>query len=252
MRGGAGMIRLVDDAQRQEELYRICQGTAFGCKLSAVARAYGFGLDFARFWVGEGAAYGLLDGELSVAGEPGDFEEAREFLGMLGPGSVFCEGRLAEGLGLAVSAEGAVMEKDVPGGDAASFPAPGLGEVCELLNQAGMAVELEPFYLDMSHRIRHGAALALGEYRDGVLVGCAVVSAAVENAAVLSALAVREDCRGKGIGARLVDRVQSALPGRTLYIFRESGKNRAFYEKLGFVESGRWRQQAGRPIIAER
>lgn len=246
MRGGAGMIRLVDSAQRQEEFYGVCRGTAFGCKLCAVARAYGFGLDFARFWVGGGAAYGLLDGELSVAGAPGDIEEAREFLGMLGPGSVFCEGRLAEGLGLEVSAEGAVMAKATPDGEAASFPTPGLREVCELLNRAGMPVELEPFYLDMSHRIRHGAALALGEYTDGALVGCAVVSAMVEKSAVLSALAVREDCRGKGIGARLVDMVQSALPGRTLYIFRESGKNRAFYEKLGFAELGRWRQQAGR------
>lgn len=240
------MIRFVDGTQRQEEFYEVCQGTAFGCKLSAVARAYGFGLDFARFWVGGGAAYGLLDGELSVAGIPEDVEEAREFLGMLGPGSVFCEGCLAEGLGLKVSAEGAVMAKAVPDGEAVSFPAPGLREVCGLLNLAGMPVELEPFYLDLSHRIRHGAALALGEHMGGALVGCAVVSAVVEKSAVLSALAVREDCRGKGIGAQLVDMVQSALPGHTLYIFRESGKNRAFYEKLGFAEVGRWCQQAGR------
>lgn len=246
MHGGAGMIRFVDGAQRQEEFYGVCRGTAFGCKLSAVARAYGFGLDFARFWVGGGAAYGLLDGEMSVAGAPGDVEETREFLRMLGPGSVFCEGRLADGLGLKVSAEGAVMAKAVPPGKAASFPIPGLREVCGLLSRAGMAVDFEPFYLDMSHRIRHGAALALGEYMDGALAGCAVVSAVVEKSAVLSALAVREDCRRKGIGSRLVDMVQSALPGRTLYIFRESGRNRAFYEKLGFAEVGQWRQQAGR------
>lgn len=240
------MIRFVDSVRRQEEFYGVCRGTAFGCKLSAVAQAYGFGLDFARFWVGEGAAYGLLDGELSVAGVPRDIEEAREFLGMLGPGSVFCEGQLAEGLGLEVAAKGAVMAKSAPDGKAASFSVPELREVCGLLNQAGMPVELEPFYLDMSHRIRHGTALALGEYMDGALVGCAVVSAVVEKSAVLSALAVREDRRGNGVGSRLVDMVQSALPGHTLYIFRESGKNRAFYEKQGFAEAGRWCQQAGR------
>lgn len=237
------MIKFVDDTQQQDEFYKACQGTAFGCKLSVVARAYGFQRDFARFWVGGGAAYGLLDGELSVAGEPRDLTEAREFLDMLGPGSIFCEKRLAGGLRLAVSAEGAVMMKAVPLGEAVGFPTPGLKEVCGLLVHAGMAVDFEPFYLDMSHRIRHGAALALGEYRDGELTGCAVVSAVTEKAAVLSALAVREDCRGKGIGSRLVRDAESALPGRELYVFRESGKNREFYEKLGFAETGRWCQQ---------
>lgn len=237
------MIKFVDSARRQEELYSLCRGTAFGCRLSAVALAYGFRHGFARFWAGGGAAYCLLDGQLSIAGAPEDLTEAREFLDMLGPGSIFCERRLADGLGLAASAEGAVMKKTVPGGEGAGFPAPGLREVCGLLQQAGMAVDFEPFYLDMSHRIRHGAALALGRYRDGELIGCAVASAVTEEAAVLSALAVREDCRGEGVGSRLVREAESALPGRELCIFRESGRNREFYERLGFAEAGRWCQQ---------
>lgn len=240
------MIGFVDCGQRQREFYAVCHGTAFGCKLSAVARAYGFGLDFARFWVGEGAAYGLLDGELSVAGTPGDMQEARAFLDMLGPGSVFCEDRLAGGLGLAVSEEGAVMEKPVPDGEGESFPVPGLREVWELLGRVGMRVDFEPFYLDMSHRIRHGTALALGEYRAGELAGCAVVPAIADGCAVLSALAVREDCRGEGVGSGLIRKAERALPGKRLYIFRESGKNRRFYERSGFVQAGRWSQQAGR------
>lgn len=240
------MIRFVDSGRLESEFRGVCRGTAFGCKLGGVARAYGFGRDFARFWVGGGAAYGLLDGEMSVAGEPGDMEEAKEFLAALSPGGVFCESRLAGGLGLAAAAGGAVMEKSVPEGEGASFPAPGLREACELLAGAGMAVETEAFYLDLSHRIRHGAGLALGEYRGGELIGCAVVSAIAEGSAVLSALAVREDCRKEGIGSGLLRRAERALPGRRLFIFRESGKNREFYEKSGFTEAGRWSQQAGR------
>lgn len=239
------MIRFVDGTERQQEFFAVCQGTAFGCKLSAVAKAYGFGQDFARFWVGEGAAYGMLDGAMSVVGVPGDLSEAREFLRAVGPGSVFMERRLAEGLGLEISIEGAVMAKSIPVGVTASLPTPGLGEVCGLLIQAGMAVEFEPFYLDLSHRIRHGAAVAVGEYAGEKLVGCVVVSAVTDCAAVMSALAVREDCRRQRIGSRLVGKVERALPGHTLFILRERGKNQAFYEKLGFVETGRWAQYNG-------
>lgn len=237
------MIRLVDSPRREAEFFGICRSGAFGCRLAAVARAYGFSRDFARFWVGEGGAYGLLDGQMSLAGRPEDMEEARQFLRALGPGSVLCERELAAGLGLESALEGAVMAKPSPSGEPSVFPAPRLMEVCGLLVRAGMAVSAEPFYLDLSHRIRHGAALALGEYRGGELIGCAVVSAVFEGSAVLSALAVREDIRGKGVGTQLLGRVERALPGHRLYVFRESGKNRAFYEKLGFTEAGRWSQQ---------
>ena len=74
-------------------------------------------------------------------------------------------------------------------------------------------------------------------------MGCAVVSAVAGDEAVLSALAVREDMRGRGLGKRLVGDAGRALPGHRLYLFRESGRNREFYEKLGFREIGRWGQQ---------
>lgn len=242
------MIRLVDCPRREREFFDICRGKdcrsgAFGCRLAAVARAYGFSRDFARFWVGGGGAYGLLDGQMSLAGRPKDVEEARQFLRALGPDSVFCDRELAAGLGLESTLEGAVMAKPIPSGEPSAFPQPGLMEVCGLLVQAGMAVSAEAFYLDLSHRVRHGAALALGEYRGGELIGCAVVSAIFEGGAVLSALAVREDVRGRGVGTQLLGRVERALPGHRLYIFRESGKNRAFYERLGFMEAGRWSQR---------
>lgn len=240
------MIRLADTPRGQREFFALCRGSAFGCKLGAVAMAYGFGRDFSRLWTDGAAAYCLLDGELSIAGRPEEPEEAREFLRMLGPGSVFCERGLAGELGLRVSIEGAVMAKALPRGAPVSFPAPGLREVWELLTESGMPLDFEPFYLDMSHRLRHGAALALGEYREGRLAGCAVVSAVTEGEALLSALAVRKDLRGRGIGSGLMGMVREALPGHTLYLLRQSGRNREFYERFGFVNVGRWGQQTGR------
>lgn len=237
------MIRLVGGPRERAEFMDICRGGAFGCKLRAVALAYGFERDFARFWTDGSAAYCLLDGGLSIAGSPGDIEESREFLDMLGPDSVFCERGLAGELELAVSTEGAVMAKDLPEGEPQGLLPPGLREVHALLTAAGIPMDFEPFYLDMSHRMRHGIALALGKYVSGELAGGAVISAAAGGEAVLSALAVREDCRGRGLGTELMGDVERALPGHRLYLFRESGRNREFYKKLGFTEVGRWGQQ---------
>lgn len=237
------MISLVESQRDRDCFFSICQGTAFGCKLGAIARAYGFSRDFLRLWSDGTAAYGLLDGEMTIAGYPGEPGEAREFIQMIGPGSVLCDGSIAGGLGLTASAEGAVMAKDLADGEPVSVQAPGLREIYALLIDAGMAIDFEPFYLDMSHRLRHGAALALGRYASGELTGCGVVSAVTEKEAVLSAIAVREDCRRLGIGTELMKEVEQALPGRRLYLFRESSKNREFYRKLGFTEAGRWSQK---------
>lgn len=243
------MIRFVDGGAVQREFFAVCLGTAFGCKLAAIAKAYGFRQSFARFWAGEGAAYSLLDGQLSLAGKPEDWGEARAFLQALGPGQIFAPADAGQRLGLRAKTKGAVLEKALetrmasPNGfsEFRGGP-PNLKEVYGLLERAGMALEWEPFYLDLSHRLRHEAALVLEEREGGALAGCAVISAVTEEAGLLSALAVKEGCRRKGIGSRLVQRTQALLAGRTLYVLRESGRNREFYRKLGFVETGRWMQ----------
>ncbi len=237
------MIRLVSAAVEGEELFQICRGSALGCKLRAIAGAYGFSRSFLRFWTDGSAAYGLLDGQLTISGSPGDPGEAREFISIIGPGSVIADSGTARSLGLEASVHGAVMAKDLPAGVPESFQAPGLREIHALLTAAGMPVDFEPFYLDMSHRIRHGGAVALGAYAFGELAGCAVVSAVTDREALLSAVAVREDCRRRGIGVGLMRDVERALPGRRLYLLRESGRNRGFYERLGYSEHGRWTQQ---------
>lgn len=237
------MIRFVEDAARQEELVALCQGSAFGCKLAAIAKAYGFRQSFARFWVGDGAAYCLLDGALSVVGTPGDPDEARKFLEIIGPGAVFSSEDFAQKVALPQAAGGPVLAKRLPPGAAVDLPdPPELRAVYELLWKTGMKVEFEPFYLDLSHRIRHKAAFVLGEYRNGRLIGCGVVSAVSGDAALLSAVAVESKFRRKGIGSALVARVEAVLPGRTLYLMREDSNNREFYAQLGYSPVDRWAQ----------
>lgn len=261
------MIRFVQDQREQQDFYKICQGSAFGCKLAAIALAYGFHQPFAQFWLSESgssqrarAAFCLLDGVLSIAGVPQDQAETMGFVRTLGASRVFCSAKAAERLGLWAAMGGPVLEKRLPpgaGGDHQGLSppeaVPSLVHTHRLLERAGMALAFEPFYLDLSHRLRHGQALAVGEYSSsGSLTGCAVVSAITEEAAVLSALAVDKPFRRQGLGTRLVGRVEQRLPGRKLYVLRQAGENQEFYAGLGFREKGRWVEAGDGSMLAER
>lgn len=236
------MIRFVEGPAEEARFARLCEGSAFGCRLRAVSEAYGFGYPFARFWLSETAAYCQLDGALSAAGMPEDSEEAAAFLAMSGAGELLCSASFRRALGLRSAGGGMVLVKELPPAPPPeSWEFPDIPAIWRLLTASGMSLDQEGFHLDLSHRLRHGAALAFGAYAGEQLTGCAVVSAVTEREAVLSALAVEEHSRGQGVGSLLMARVERALPGKKLYILREAGKNRTFYSRLGYRPTDRWR-----------
>lgn len=236
------MIRFVDNEALAGEFLRLCKGTAFGCKLEALALAYGFSRPFARFWTDGSALYGQLDGALSLSGAPASLEEAAAFIRMLGPETVFGPAEFLQSLGLSSTLAGLVLAKPLPPAGPLPQPEMDLRAVHRLLAEAGMAGPWEPFYLDLSHRLRHNTARAALVCSGGCLAGCAVAGAVTEDAAVLSALAVREGFRRQGLGTKLVAEMEALVPGRTLYAFRAEGENEAFYAGLGFRCAGAWAQ----------
>lgn len=245
------MLCFVESLPQQELFIATCRGTAFGCKLATLAGAYGFARPFAQFWQGEGLALGLMDGTLSLAGTPQNLEEVRSFVKMLRPDSVFCPARLAQMLGICCQAGGPVLAKQLPVGvKAAEITAQPdsqtLRGMWELLADGGMALEWEGFYLDISHRLRHGAAVAISRQAEGRLAGCALAFLWGQEA-LLTAVAVRKECRGQGIGSALVRQMERLLGGRRIYLLREAGKNRAFYRRLGYRPVDRWRTGVLKP-----
>lgn len=238
------MIRLVQSEEEKRALLRLCEKTAFGCKISSIARAYGFDRSFACFWLDwdENVVYCLVDGTMLLSGTVLDGAGSRKFLHMVGAGEILCAVRNAEALGLNVLARGDVLKRRVEPGPLPSAPPASVNirEIYALLNREGMVGEFEPFYLDLSHKLRHGAALALtAPWKEGIC-GCAVVSSISEGAAILSALAVEKECRRRGLGTELVRRMESYFPGKTLYVFREQNKNREFYGSLGYGKTDTW------------
>ena len=242
------MISFIDTPAKEKEFLVLTEGSAIGCKLQALAKAYGFHQNFIQFWSDGCAAYCLLDSELSISGRVHDPEEARAFVSMLGPEAVLCQEETAQLLGLRQRLGGPVLMKALSAGTHYPLPAwPKIDQIWELLKSSGLISsesQFEPFYLDLSHRLRHGCAIAAGEFCDERLAGCGI-AAISGGGALLSALAVEESFRRKGVGSRIIRRIESALPGRRLYALRHENENQAFYRGLGFLEVGRWTQASG-------
>lgn len=238
------MIRL---AEAGKEL--ICSAdTPFGCRIRSLAAAYGVGEPFARFWVQDGgSAVAELDDAAILEERDSDPEELAEFLRALDVKTLSCAEPAAERLGLPVAARGEILLRRgaVPGDAGAGTERdPDLREIHALLRRAagdGFAPpEFEPFYMDLSHRIRHGAAAAAGIRLDGELTACALCPSMTERSAVVSAVAVAPEHRREGLGRAVLAALTAALARERVYVFRTDGHNEEFYRSLGFQPCGRW------------
>lgn len=237
------MIRLLTDA-----LPEVPEDTPFGCRILSAAMAYGLARPFARFWAQDGGtSVFLLDREaVLLEGSDSDFPELREFLCALGPETLCCPAETAEQLGFPVSARGQVMclRRETASAAEPQGKSPGPREIWALLKRAESDTfrvpPFEPFYLDLSYRMRHGAAFTSGIFREESLVACAVCTAATENAAVISAVACAPELRRQGLAGAAVRELAARLGRPNLYIFRAEGENEAFYRSLGFQPCGGW------------
>lgn len=239
------MIRKIELPER----FSVPEDTPFGCRVRAAEEAYGLSEPFAQFWEQEGGSVlGKLDDALVFEDVRPDYSEWKEFIRILGAKTLLCSEETAEKLGLSPSSRGEILFRESREAEAPPPEAvlnPGVREIYALLSacrtESFVPPEFEPFYMDLSHRIRHGAGLSAGvKGSDGALAACAVCAAKTDCSAVVSAVAVAPGERHRGLGRTVVDALASQLPQRRIYIFRRDGENEEFYRALGFEPCGRW------------
>ena len=91
-------------------------------------------------------------------------------------------------------------------------------------------IDRDAFYLDMSHRIRHGVSRAVLLERSAL-----VIQHCANGEALLSAVATDPDCRGRGSASRLILGVCAYLSPNKVNLLCEPNLE-GFYERLGFVK----------------
>ncbi len=98
----------------------------------------------------------------------------------------------------------------------------------------------EPWYVDMSHRIRHGCCHIATEYADDRLISIAMTVAETEEIALIGGVATAQEYRGKGAASRCIGRLISDLSQRTIFIAPDNERAERLYKTLGFTPCGTW------------
>jgi len=230
------------------ELSPFCK-TVFGCRIQSTAAAYGLDEPFAQFWTqGEKAAFCKLDDVMTLdAFDDANFEEIKEFIHMSGANRLLCGSTAAEQIGLPIASRGEIMTylNSVKSGSQELFEQnPSLREIyallCECETDTFLPPEFEPFYMDLSHRIRHEAAAAVGIRKGETLVSCAICVAQTADQAIVSAVATQPEQRRKGHGRAALSALLSQLKQKNIYILRAQNENETFYRDFGFTSIGQF------------
>ena len=229
------MICLV---QEMDELYSLCVDSPFGCQILSAAKAYGLDRVFAQFWTDETAAYGKLDGVMRICGTISDAEEAKAFLYAVGAEQVVCSAENAQILNLNIAERGVILTKQLAESTAVGAEEVSPRKVYDVLHACDMVGDFEPFYLDLSHRLRHDCAVctALNEADSMAAAAVAVFGA---ECALITAVAVRPELQRKGLGKAVMRKLEEKLSGR-VYLLRAENENERFYASLGYMPCGTW------------
>lgn len=256
------MIFINDFSRKFEiDLEELCQNSPYGARIISYHNAYhGKKYDFLDFWIQRmdngtaKCAFCKYYSTLIICGELCDKQEAEDFIKMISPYIILCDSTLdlnlntdfAEGETMMCKSLSEALIPDCPVKKLTSDMA-NLKKVYKLLIAENEDIktmpDFEEYFLDISHRIRHGTAeiYAISD-RNGELLSTATILAFSKTDSVIGCVATRHDSRNKGLATKIVHHVtQTELSKkRTVWLHREKSIN--LYDKLGFKTVGKWRE----------
>ena len=222
-----------------EELCDLPKSGIEAQKIRALLYGYGTNYDFCRFFTAKNLIMARFydDFILCTYGEIGeiDFEELCGFLNFSGFSRLFCSENTGEILSEKLPRSYLRLNLMRFSGDfvqsAEKIEQPSLDEAYKVL-KTSFKLEFEPWYLDMSHRIRHGISRIYGI--------CGSVLAVQHNLfgeALLSQIATIPEKRGNGNASRLISAVCRELCESKVFVLCEDSLL-TFYAKNGFELCG--------------
>ena len=198
------MIRLISDPS---EL--VLDKSYYSGRIKAACRAYGTGYDFCRLYRFDKGSALIYNSSAVISGECDDISELQSFVMINSPETVECPPPIAEKLtlrGYEKKHRTLFERKTVP--QTENFPETALlMKMYEIIKASFGETELDMWYADMSHRIRHGVSKAY-MYKNAA---CACVDFIYEGAAYISQVAVMPDQRGNGYGREILETISCEL-----------------------------------------
>ena len=241
-------------------LYGLCSHSPYGARIVSYHNAYhGRKYDFLDFWIqrdSDGKPHCALCryySTLIICGKSCDKSELRAFIGVLPLSDIMCDYEHSPELSERFSVgETMVCRRTLPcntdycGIKKLPSDMSGLRKIYELLCRADGSLlldDFEPYFLDMSHKIRHLAAEVYAVYDDNNNpVSTASVLAVSDTSAVIGCVATDLESRNKGYATaivRYITDIQISM-GREVFLHRE--KKITLYDKIGYTVCGTWQE----------
>lgn len=202
-------------------------------KIRALYSAYGGKYEFCRFFRQGGTYLACLDGSFVICeGGRTDWEELAGFLTMNGFTDIFCSVSAGRELRGKIPAEFSRVDLMEFGsaGTGGALPDCSPSEAWKVIS-ARFPIEFEPWYLDMSHRVRHGISRCISDGRAAL-----VVQHSINGESLISQVSVLPEYERQGIAGSLLRSTCSALGGTIQVICGD--ELTGFYEKCGFRHAG--------------
>ncbi len=203
-------------------------------KIRALMFAYGTEYEFCRFYYSDDFIISELDGEFVVSeiGCNPNYDELSEFFGFCGFSKIFCSKRVGERLSEHIRCKCEIVNLMRFAGQeilCETESNPPLSEVYEILKSA-FDIKFEPWYVDMSHRIRHGIT-SVRRLGDSILT----IQHNLNGEALLSQIATSPKGRNKGNATRLIRAVCAELYPSAVFVLCHN-ELVEFYKKVGFLQ----------------
>ena len=236
------MIEKIDNVNAFDEWHK---RDLFTVRILSLLKSYGCKYQFATFYkqVIDGkitAVLSKLDGDFTLALDCGfDNEELVHFFCVSGYNSILCSDdfllspRFEEGVVMSCTAK---REPVLLNAVVDEYP-----KLMDLFNFVDYEEQdFKAWYVDISHRVRHGTAKAYTLNVDGYTVSSGILSSIIDDYSILTAVRTDKEFRRMGYASALVSYICCDVKG-IVYLMCDSESNESFYAKLGFETKEKWR-----------
>lgn len=237
----------------------ISDNDPFACRIVSLYNSYNPELAFVDYWMIADELSGKCNGAIARSGtnfivfltDESNLEEVSSFMRVAGASSVLCSGKYKLELFGSKSVSGSVLAKSEIFeiiDDNVEIIEPDIKSAYDLIVKCAdenfTPPVFEDFYVDVNHKLRHNAMRMYGIKENSMLVSVAMTVAESEQGAVLGAVSCDPEYRKRGYGSTIVKYITNRLvsENKTVFLHRAKNANVSFYNNLGFIETGSWRE----------